>query len=77
MGLDPLIRRYMSSTTLASSRICVLADDLRLVLASIRDQPPAVIELFRKHVGSRGGTHIVSGDVCAHSRAPRVSSQGF
>lgn len=34
LGLDPLLRRYMSSITMASSRICAFADDLALVLPS-------------------------------------------
>lgn len=46
LGLDPLIRRYLSSVTFASSRICAFADDLALVLASLRRQLPEVISLF-------------------------------
>lgn len=48
LTLDPLIRRYMTTITMYSSRICAFADDIGLALARLVAQIGLVFWLFDK-----------------------------
>lgn len=46
LTLDALIRRCMGTIMFASSRLCAVVDDMRLVLARLASQLGAVLSLF-------------------------------
>lgn len=46
LALNPIIRRYLASLTLVSSKFCAFADDIGLAIARMALQLGAILELF-------------------------------